>query len=260
MKKLFYSFLFIFIFYSSVVSSQALPEKLVLPNPVDHSSFSELLKKYVSKTGLVDYRSFKRDKDALTLLNYYCEDLSKLDIFTLEPVQERLAALLNLYNALVLREVLKFYPVQNTSQIPHFFDEARYALAGFEKKLSFLDIENIFHERFNDPRHNLARVNASIAGPIFLQEAFDSKNLEKQLEEVTSRFVMDTSKISYDARRNIVGASPLLMWFEEDFKRYSMSVRGFLSSRIPVNAFTKVEYGGYDWRLNDTVYRQNKNL
>ncbi len=258
MKKIFSLFVFIFVFQSSLVFAQVVPpvpEKLVLPNFIDHSSFSQLLKKYVSKTGLVDYRSFKREKDDLVLLNSYCEDLVKIEVFALEPVQERLAALLNIYNALVLREVLKFYPVQNTSQIPRFFDEARFTLNGFEKKLSFLDIENLFRERFNDPRHHLARVNASIAGPIFLQEAFDSKNLEKQLEEVTTRFVTDSSKTSFDARRNVVGASPLFMWFEEDFKRYSMSVRGFLSSRIPVNAFTKVEYGGYDWRLNDTVYR-----
>ncbi|MBF0491305.1 MAG: DUF547 domain-containing protein [Deltaproteobacteria bacterium] len=253
MKSKLLKFFFIFsLCFSFPVLAQ---EKLVLPNPIDHSAFSQILKKYISKIGLVDYRSLKRDKEALAVLNGYCEDLSKIDIFVLEPVQERMAALLNLYNALVLREVLKFYPVQNTSQIPHFFEEARYALAGFEKKMSLLDIENLFHERFNDPRHNLARVNASIAGPIFLQEAFNSKNLEKQLEEVTARFINDPSKVSYDARRNVVGTSPLFLWFEEDFKRYSMSLRGFLSSRIPVNLSTKVEFGGYDWRLNDTVYR-----
>jgi uncharacterized protein DUF547 len=225
--------------------------------PLSHAVFTELLKKFVDKKGLVDYRSFKRDKDSLATLDAYAEDMMKIDGTALEPAGERMAYWLNLYHALVLREILKNYPIQTTAQIPHFFDGPRYLLAAFPgEKLSLMDIEQkIFRERFNDPRLHLVRMNGSLSGPSLLQTAFEAKGFEKQLEEATMSFLKDTSKNSYDSRKNIFYGSPLFNWFEEDFEKYLMSSRSFIASRIPLPLNFRLQFMGYDWKLNDSKYR-----
>jgi hypothetical protein len=225
--------------------------------PIDHSVFTQLLKQFVNKHGLVDYRAFKKDKDSIATLNAYLDDLMKIDGMSLEPKEERMAYWLNLYNGLVLKEILQRYPVKTVAQIPHFLDERRYELAGFEGKLSLLDIEQkIFLEKFNDPRLHFARVNGSLSGPAFLQEAFQGSNLEKKLGELTAAFLSDSEKNYYDRNRNIFYASALFLWFEEDFAKWSLSNRNFIQSRFPGLPPTfRLEFMGYDWKLNDTKYR-----
>jgi hypothetical protein len=224
---------------------------------MSHAVFTELLKKFVSRKGLVDYRSFKRDKDSLATLDAYTGDMMKMDGTILEPAEERMAYWLNLYHALVLREILKNYPVQTTAQIPHFFDGPRYEIAGFPgQKLSLMDIEQkIFRERFNDPRLHLVRMNGSLSGPSLLQAAFEAHGFEKQLEDATMNFLKDTTKNFYDSYKNIFYASPLFNWFEEDFEKYSVSNRSFILSRVPLPLNVRLEFMGYDWKLNDTRFR-----
>src|SRR4029453_18999542 len=239
-----------------VSESQPAPESAPV-SYIDHSYFTELLKRYVSKKGMVDYRMFKRDKDALTALNAYTEDMLKIEGLSLEPAEERMAYWLNLYHALVLREILKAYPIQSVSQIPHFFDGPRYEMATFpHEKVSLMDLEQkVFRERFNDPRLHLVRMNGSLSGPPLSQEAYGASGFKKKIEAATMTVLGDTTKNFYDARRKTFYASPLFDWFASDFEKYSVSNRTFLGSRLPLAPDFHLEYMGYDLRLNDTRYR-----
>ncbi|GEM_PF-2747656 len=228
-------------------------------DPIDHSVFSEILKKFVNKnSGLVDYRSFRRDKEFMQKLDAYVNDLAKIDGFALEPAQERKAYWLNLYNAIVLNEIIHHYPVNLTAEINHFFDGKHYEIGAFKgEKVSLLDLEQkVFIDRFNDPRMHLARVNGAISGPIFSQEAFQSVTVDKKLDEITLSFLTDSSKNFYDARRNIFFVSPLFLWFQEHFGRWEHSNRFFIQKRLqglPLNF--RLEFMGFDWKLNDTRNR-----
>lgn len=225
-------------------------------NAISHSIFTQLLKKYVSKNGLVDYSTFKRNKEAIDTLDSYLEDLKKIDGTILEPATERMAYWLNLYNGLVIQEVLKAYPVQTTAQIPRFFDTPRYVIEGFpNRKLSLLDIEQYFRDTFNDPRLHLVRVNGALGAPPLRQEAFEGFKIEKQLEEQTLVFLKDGTKNFYDVRRNVLFASPLFLWFESDFTKYFISSRNFLIGRMGLPINFRLEFAGFDWKLNDTKYR-----
>jgi hypothetical protein len=224
--------------------------------PLDHSAFTEILKRFVSKKGVVDYRTFKRDKDRMAALNDYLDDLMKIDGTALEKDADRMSYWLNLYNGLVLKEILKRYPVQTVAQIPNFFSEPRYEIAGFPgKKLSLLDIEQVFRDKFNDPRLNLARVNGSMSAPPLMQEAFEADKFDKQIEEETMNFLKDSTKNFYDGHRSIFYASPIFMWSEEDFSKYLVSTRAFLVGRVGLPPKCQIQYMGYDWKLNDTKYR-----
>lgn len=226
---------------------------------LDHSAFTDILKKYVNKnSGLVDYRTFKRDKETIQKLDAYVADMLKIDGFALEPVQERKAYWLNLYNALILKEIIHHYPINLTAEINHFFDDKRYEMAGFKgEKVSLLDLEQkVFVERLTDARTHLARVNGAISGPVFKQEAFQAATVEKALEEITMSFLTDSTKNFYDSRRNIFFVSPLFLWFQEHFGRWEHSNRFFIQKRLqglPMNF--RLEYMGFDWKLNDTRNR-----
>lgn len=246
------------VFFCLLAHAQApAPESLPSSLPIDHSYFTEILSRYVSKRGMVDYRMFKRNKEAQAALNAYTEDMLKIDGLVLEPAEERMAYWLNLYHALVLREILKAYPVQSVSQMPNFFDGKRYSMAGYPgEKISLMDIEQrIFRERFNDPRLHLVRMNGSLSGPVLPQEAYTSSGFEKRIEAATMNFLGDTTKNFYDARRKVFYASPIFDWFASDFEKYSVSNRTFLGSRIPLPIGFGLQFTGYDWKLNDTRYR-----
>jgi hypothetical protein len=224
--------------------------------PIDHSVFSEVLKRFVSKKGVFDYRTFKRDKDYQVQLNDYLDDLMKIDGAVLENDGDRMAYWLNLYNGLVIKEVTKRYPVRTVAQIPNFFNEPRYEMAAFPgKKVSLLDIEQYFRDKFNDPRLNLARVNGSMSAPPLMQEAFEAGKFDKQIEEETMNFLKDSSKNYYDPNKNVFFASAIFMWFAEDFSKYLISTESFLIGRVGLPPKCQIQYLGYDWKLNDSKYR-----
>jgi hypothetical protein len=176
--------------------------------------------------------------------------MMKIDGTIIENNQDRMAYWLNLYNGLVLRDVLKRYPVQTVAQIPNFFSEPRYEMASFPgKKVSLLDIEQYFREKFNDPRLHLARVNASMGAPPLMQEAYQAEKFDKQIEEETMNFLKDSTKNFYDPHKNIFYASAILMWFNEDF--YPLP-SGLSLAAAPASEVSDSVLGLH-WKLNDTV-------
>lgn len=263
----------IFIFFCVLFPRLLLAENIVIPveyekkpesipvfhHYMDHSVLTDILEKFVSKnSGLVDYRTFKRDKESIQKLDVYVADLLKIDGFALEPLEERKAYWLNLYNALVLKEIIHHYPIQLTAEIPHFFDDKRYEMGAFPgEKVSLLDLEQrVFVDRMNDPRTHLARVNGAVSGPVFTREAFQADTVEKKLGEITVAFLTDSSKNFYDSRRNIFFVSPIFLWFQEHFGKWEFSNRMFIQkylSGLPANF--RMEYMGFDWKLNDTRNR-----
>ncbi len=251
-KKISFLIFFLSLFFSfSQIHAQTPPPS---PPPLDHSVFTQLLKKFVNKKGHVDYRSFKRNKDALNTLGHYVEDLLQINAVNLISEADQKAYGINLYNALVLRDILKSYPVQSVMEIPHFFDGPRYELKGDEgKKLSLNDIEQFLREKFSDPSLHLMLVNGSSGGPRFMPEAFEAASLHKKMEEAMLNFLRDPSKNFYNFRANTFFASPIFLWFEDDFKNSQyLSAKNFIGARVPLPVGFRMGYSSYDWQLNDS--------
>lgn len=258
--------IFVFLFSAPLFAQQVAqslpeskPESVAATEAINHYVLSDILEKYANKnSGLVDYRMFKRDKESIQKLDAYVADMMKIDGFALEPIQERKAYWLNLYNSLILKEIIHRYPINMTAEINHFFDDKRYEIAAFKgEKVSLLDLEQkVFVERLNDPRTHLARVNGAMSGPVFLQEAFKGATVDKKLEEITMSFLTDSTKNFYDAHRRIFFVSPLFLWFQEHFGRWEFSNRMFIQKRLQgLPANFRMEFMGFDWKLNDTRNR-----
>jgi len=220
------------------------------PPPVylNHEVFGDILEKFVTKSGWVDYRELKRDKEATELLDSYVNDLIRINPSTLTDPNDKLAAWLNLYNAMVIREILKVYPVENLLKIPNFFGTPRFKVG--DKNLSLLDVEEvIFRQELQEPRTVFARCNGATSSPRLLREAFDPKKIDQQLEERTMTFLKDPANMHYEPTRKLLLLNATVAFYEKDF----VDLRGFISNYLSGMAPNYIySFFGYDWKLNDS--------
>lgn len=216
-------------------------------NYLDHSILEQVLRKYVNPQGWVNYRGLVRDKRARRSLQAYVDDLSARDPSTLEDPMDRLAAWLNLYNSMIILEILKFYPIKSLMQIPDFYAKPRFHIGG--QDLSLLQIEKeIFQEKLREPRAILARVNGAASGPRMLRAPFKPTQLDEQLDEQTWKFLMDRGNVDYDSRTKTLRLNPTFLWYQEEFGDLFQFLRAYLDL-LPSHFL--ISYHGYDWKLND---------
>lgn len=215
---------------------------------VNHEVFDRILYRYVSKSGWFDYRSMKKDKEAMEDLDAYVKDLSAMNPSTLPDAQDRLASWLNLYNAMVLREILKNYPVENLLKIPNYYSARNYKVG--DKEYALMELEDIvFREELQEPRTVFARVNGASSAPKFAKEAFAGDKIDRQLEDRTMAFFKDPENLQFDGRRKVLLLNATLLWYEREF----VDLRGFLGNYLSgLPPVYNITFRGYDWKLNDS--------
>lgn len=214
---------------------------------MDHSVLGQVLKKYVTKSGWFNYRGLLRDKWSRRDLEAYVAELSAMDPSTLEDPMDRLAAWLNLYNSMIILDILKHYPVKSLMQIPDFFAKPRFQIGS--KTFSLLQIEKeIFHEQLHEPRTILARVNGATSGPKLMREPFKATKIDEQLDEQVFKFLTDRENVRFNTSTKTLELNPTFLWYQEEFG----DLMGFLRSYLDLlPKYFQVAYKSYDWELND---------
>jgi uncharacterized protein DUF547 len=234
---------------ADVVKSESRPQDPQKPF-INHEVLGEIYERYVTKNGWFDYRKLRRDKEDRASLHAYVGDLMAINPSTLEDPKDKMASWLNLYNAIVIEEILNHEDVDNLLKIRNFFSEKKYKIG--DKTYSLTDIEEeVFRKEIHEPRTIFARVNGASSGPRLTKEPFMGEKIDKQLEERTFAFLTDPGNISYDPYRRVLSLNPMFLWYEQDF----VDLRAFLASyldRLPP-IFTPA-YLGYDWKINDSKY------
>lgn len=219
-----------------------------------HAAFTSLLQKHVAPAG-VDYKDFKKDQAPLKA---YLGDLAKVkeSEFSSWSVGERLAFLINLYNATTINVVLEHYPIRSFKSEVGGKDGPwkLKTVSVFGKTVSLDDLEHkMIRQKFNEPRIHFALNCASDGCPALRAEAFKSANLSRQLGEQTVGFLADSSKNKVTP--NKIQLSPIFDWFKEDFVKRSGSVKAFLNPYYKSFDVTKskanITYTNYGWSLND---------
>lgn len=222
-----------------------------------HELLNGLLKKYVSKDGNVNYKGFIKDTVAL---NQYLTHLSKNppDEKTWSK-DEQMAFWINAYNALTIKLITKYYPVKSIKdigssiQIPFVNTpwDIKFITIGKEK----MDLNNIEHGKlrklFDDPRIHMALVCASKSCPILLNEAYDPKKLDEQLNRQSRAFLADPYRNKISAEKPQL--SMIFKWYSMDFNKNGGSVRDFVNrySSIKIKPEAKILHIDYDWGLNE---------
>lgn len=221
-----------------------------------HDAFDALLKKHVNDQGGVNYKAFKNDE---TTLNDYLVEMM-IDPPTRDwNGNEKLTYWINVYNALTIQLILKYYPVESIKdigssiQIP--FVNTPWDIECFEiedgKELSLNNIEHgIIRKDFEEPRIHFALVCAAVSCPKLLNEAYTAERLDDQLTTQTKAFLANSSKNKISKDR--LELSKIFSWYGGDFRK-SGTLVDFLNQYAPVQIDDKAKtsFLDYDWGLNE---------
>jgi rSAM/selenodomain-associated transferase 2 len=217
-----------------------------------HALYAEALGAHV-RDGRVDYAALKA---APARLDAYLDGLAAVSAeeFRGWPRAERLAYLLNLYNAQTLRLVLDHHPVKSIKDIGGFlkgpWDQPVVRLFGGKVTLDHLEHE-VIRPRYKEPRIHFALVCAAKGCPPLRGTPYDARTLEADLEDQLRRFLEDRDKNRRDAASRTLHLSPIFDWYESDFAENAGSVAAYLAPYFPGSDGFRIRYTRYDWSLND---------
>ncbi|MBK8915368.1 MAG: VTT domain-containing protein [Phycisphaerales bacterium] len=225
----------------------------------DHSHFDSLLRKHVSKGGWVDYEGLKADS---AILDAYIASLEKAPFDSLGR-DEKLALLINAYNASTLRLILDHYPVKSVKDIPDAkrWADKRWKVAGGTWSLNQIEHEQI-RPKFREPRVHFALVCAAIGCPPLRAEAYTGARLGTQLADQTQYVHTHDRWFRFDSKSDVVKLTKLYDWYGDDFKQVAGTLLAYvgthskdLQAALDAKKPPRIEWLDYDWRINS---RENR--
>ncbi len=239
------------------------------PAPLHHE-YEQLLAKYVGPKGDVRYPLWRDNAQDVGRLDGYLERLKSQTPDRFAAPSDALGYWLNLYNALVIREVLRRWPLPSVRALPGkgedaFFRELTFSIGG--KRMSLDQVENeVIRGAFKDARIHFALNCGAQSCPVLKPEAFVGRNLAQQLDQASRDYVNDPRQVSVNHLDKTLVLSRLFDWYGEDFAAFARSkgqpptvfafLRLYAAPELSA-ALKRAEAGGYrttyadyDWRVN----------
>lgn len=221
----------------------------------DHSLFDTLLHKYVDQDGWIDYGNLLSDTDSL---DTYIANVKNAPFVSLGR-DEKLALLINAYNAFTLRLILDYYPLKSIKDIPNAkrWDAKRWQIGFMTLSLNQIEHEQI-RPKFAEPRIHFALVCAAIGCPKLRNEAYHTNRLEEQLEDQTRYVHTHDRWFRYQQGAIKIQLTKLYSWYGSDFKQVAGSILDYaagysahLKTDIDAGKNPRIKWLEYDWTLND---------
>lgn len=218
-------------------------------------AYSDLLKKYVSEQGNVNYRGFISERPKFEA---YLAHLSKYYPSSDWSENQRKAYWINAYNAFTIKLIIDNYPLESISDLHPFFyipgfntvwHEEFFKIGDEEMSLDRIE-HKILRVEFNDARIHFAINCASVSCPNLRNEAYEAERIDAQLNDQATLFINNPEKNVI--KSNEVQLSKIFSWFEEDFESQSgliPFINRFSETRISKDA--KINYLPYNWSLNE---------
>jgi uncharacterized membrane protein YdjX (TVP38/TMEM64 family) len=221
---------------------------------IDHGRLTQLLQQHVDDAGWVDYKALQQDRDKL---NDYITQISNVPFDELNR-NEKLALLINAYNAFTLQLVLEHLPIDSILDIPapDRWDAIRWRIGNNTWSLNQIEHEQI-RPKFFEPRIHFALVCAAVGCPPLARQAYDANRLAEQLAAQT-RYVHDHHTWLQTAG-DTLRLTKLYRWYAGDFQQAAGSVLEFVAgntNRVDPSSSPRIEYLDYDWSLNSLKNRQ----
>jgi hypothetical protein len=238
-----------------------------------HAQWDALTKKHVvwlegGHASRVDYSGFKADRDALKA---YLDGLSAVTPAEYDGWKkpEKLAFLINAYNAYTVALILTEYPNIKSikelgSLLTNPWKKRFFTLLGKQRNLD--DVEHGMIRApgaFDEPRIHMAANCASVGCPALRSEAWVAGRLDAQLEDSVVRFLSDRSRNRFSPKTGQLEVSKIFDWYGKDFAAKSGSVEGWLAHYADKLADdpkqqqsirdrkARLEFLDYDWALNE---------
>jgi hypothetical protein len=221
---------------------------------INHDEYDRLLKKYVNEQGLVNYAAWKANAADLSALDDYLKRFAtKID----DPAQgnEKAAALVNAYNAFMLRWILSNYPTESVWSLKDSFTAKRNEIGG--RKISFDDIEHGGLRPLIGYRAHAVLVCAARSCPPLQRFAYTDDKFEQQDDQAYRAWLARQDLNRFLPSENRVEISSIFKWFKQDFDKAD-GVPKILGRYAPepVQKFAgagnyETQYISYNWGLND---------
>jgi len=241
-----------------------------------HRAWSELLARHVVYVpdGNASGVRYAALKDERAQLGAYLATLSAVT-----PAQygawsrdQRLAFLINAYNAFTVELILTRYPeLKSIKDLGNLFQspwkKRFFMLLGESRHLDEIEHEMIRAPGvFDEPRIHVGVVCASIGCPMLRNDAFTAERLDGQLDDAMRRFMSDRSRNRFDAADGVLRVSKIFDWYGKDFEqghrgydslktvfaRHADQLADSADDRARIRAGSyRLDFLSYDWALND---------
>lgn len=215
------------------------------PPPFSHQAWDDLLKKYVTSSGRVNYAGIKKD---LSKLNGYLQDLQNNPPQNDWPKNKAMAYWINAYNTFTVKLIVDNYPVASITKLEGGKPWDKKWIKIGDKTYSLNNIENdILRPKYKDARIHFAVNCAAKSCPPLLNQAWTADNLNNNFEKQAKSFINNPSfnKIS-DSK---IQVSKIFEWYASDFGNLIEFLNKYAATKIDGKA--KVEYLEYNWDLNE---------
>jgi len=248
----------------AVFVGQSWPTEFQVPiGRIDHRPWSKLLRRYAGADGNVNYGAWKTETSEVRKLDLYLAQVSRAGPGLEATKDEQIAFWINAYNALMVRGVLREYPiatVRNASATRFGFNiwqDLRLIVGGDHYSLQ--RIENEVLPRFDEPRVYFCICKAAGGSAGLWQRAYVPQQLDAQLTFRVREFFADRTKFRYDLGRKELRLSPILKAHAAEFgatrREQLAQIAHYLpdgdARRLATQADTSIRYLNYDWSLND---------
>lgn len=207
------------------------------------------------RDGRVDYAGLRRESAGLDAWLAAAAKVPEA-AFNGWPRNERLAFLVNLYNAATLRLILDHYPLESIRKIGPAWDPNKAwklpVVAVFGRKVTLNQVEHeMIRPVFKEPRVHFALVCAAKGCPPLRSEAYMADRLDAQLGDQAKVFLGQRAKNRIEAAIRTAYLSPIFKWYMEDFGGSKAAVLRFLKPWLAAEESWTVEWTDYDWTLNE---------
>jgi hypothetical protein len=247
-----------------------------------HKAWDSLVKKHVvlsqgGKVSQVRYAEFAKDRAPLKAYLDELSGVSKAEFDGFSKPQ-KMAFLINAYNAFTVELILNHYPVKSIKDIGSDLFDNRWKRKFFNLLGTPTSLDMVEHEmlrapgRYDDVRIHYAVNCASIGCPMLREEAFVPERLDAQLEQQAERFLSDRSRNRYNKDKAQLEVSKIFDWFSKDwtsnykgigsapavasredyFARYASLLTDDAAGQAAVKeGKAKITFLNYDWSLNE---------
>lgn len=204
------------------------------------------------RNGYVDYDGIRADP----AFERSIATLATTDPVLLETPAERLAFLVNAYNAFAIQGILDGLSPATLLGRNQFFKRRTFRLMGRDITLQDLEHEEIIPA--GGPRLHFALVCASLSCPRLANRAWQGADLDQRLDDAARQFINDGTRNRFDPGRRIAFVSRIFDWYRKDFAAEAGSVQQYLARYVDDPAAAEIlrrdgfelRYVDYDWDLN----------
>lgn len=227
---------------------------LPAPRPqAAQAAWARVLSSHVNARGEVDFEALANDRGDL---ESYVRHVAQTPLTSLPEGPERLAHMINAYNALSMFNVLRSgVPVTHAGWAKlRFFVLRKFDVGG--QALSLYSLENDVirpaTRARNDPRVHFALNCSAVSCPVLPRVPFTAEALDAELERETRAFFARPENFRVDAEQGTVWLSELLDFYPEDFvPQPAASLLAYANRYAPQPAPLdfRVRFTPYDWTI-----------